>query len=520
MVPTPFGISSQPRKKSKSFSSKGGVSEQDKENNQRTTSDIKTREGSGISEEEACDQEVGEVSFPKTPADKIPLADLIGNTEDAFNCTLPAATPIDHVTWQHEPSSHASSSMQYSQRGKKRAQSSSPMSSSQLQKSAHFLYAEILKTEDGQRPNETPNNDPMEELWNRYARANMSRSKEGEPALPNFAHLLPSSPQTPSTSSKDNCFRRTVSCGIEWPMSNSKRQKLMNPNSHHRTKGIFAASKKEILASGVPQTSRVSMLMDRIQDSLLARHIAEPQAPSSSSPLPDRHSQIVVSPSKAQSPQRRGSPLKHTQDAAKPTAKSQEQYDASSSEFEDDDLDLDFLEQVEQMATQKPTKDGKEEKQQPLITIPEPSAALSQQHTERPLKPPLSEVVRPDTRPQAPGNEKTGVKPETSPCGPAHHMEQKVSEDEFDVDDDDVFTAEMQELAEKYDSQNTGVPVQAIHAISAMDGQMEAGIANPVPQNLVDEFDDADDDELWNNIGAEFVNAAPSVGTTSQVRWP
>src|ERR1700743_791330 len=77
--------------------------------------------------------------FPHTPASKIPLAALISNTEDAFNGAHFDTTPEDHVSWQHGPrSSDPASSERSTQRGKKRARSSSPASSSQIEKSIHF----------------------------------------------------------------------------------------------------------------------------------------------------------------------------------------------------------------------------------------------------------------------------------------------------------------------------------------------------------------------------------------------
>ena len=58
---------------------------------------------------------------PKTPANRIPLADLISNTEDAFRLAPGKdQTPDEYVTWQHAPQSSAPSNASPTARGKKR----------------------------------------------------------------------------------------------------------------------------------------------------------------------------------------------------------------------------------------------------------------------------------------------------------------------------------------------------------------------------------------------------------------
>ena len=75
------------------------------------------------------------------------------------------------------------------------------------------------------------------------------------------------------------------------------------------TKDIFAASRKDILARHVPANSRVSLLVEKIQESLSKQSRAADE-PSSSSPLPGKHSQMLpsqASPTKSPSKARQTS---------------------------------------------------------------------------------------------------------------------------------------------------------------------------------------------------------------------
>ncbi|RMZ78750.1 hypothetical protein DV737_g3742, partial [Chaetothyriales sp. CBS 132003] len=299
--------------------------------------------------------------FPHTPAVQIPFEDLIANTEDVFNCPPPAATPVDHVVWHHGPaSSDVSASMGSAPKGRKRARSSSP-ASSQPEKAALVPDQKDSVDVDSVQTNlRTPNNDPAQDLWNRYLAANTTR--QGDAPLPSFAHLPPSSPQTPTTTaSKDSGLRRTVSCGVEWPISKPKRRRVDAQDSHSRTKDIFAASRRQILAADLPKTSRVGLLVEKIQESL-NRRIRVDDGPSSSSPLPERHAQ---SPSSKASPLQSPSRERRVQFSAVDQSRAASSHIApasiqndSFSEFGDEDLDLDFFQSVEKDLSQNFTRLG------------------------------------------------------------------------------------------------------------------------------------------------------------------
>jgi DNA replication ATP-dependent helicase Dna2 len=499
MPSAPLAESSQPRgilKTSRHDSKQASI--EDKENHDGHDDDDCADDDDD--EYDSENEEIVERPFPHTPAVRIPLEDLIGNTEDAFNCEPPLATPRDHVTWQHGP---ASSDLSVSVRGtgtqmsRKRARSSSP-SSSQLEKSAHLEDQRDADMNSVHKALRTPNNDPTQELWNRYMSANISRNQNGEFVLPSFANLPPSSPQTPSIGSKDSGLRRTASCGVEWPTSKPKRRKIDTIDSHSRTKNIFAASRKEILAQNVPKTSRVGLLIEKIQESMSNQPRVDDE-PSSSSPLPGRHSQM---PATQASPTR--SPSKLSKAVPEPNGPGtitagNEKFEShskprggSSSEFGDDDVDLDLFESVEKQFSQLPIS------QDPPDLKPLPGKA------------PANGTENPNVISNANDKVHTPVKQPTAQ--PGRSMDGSFDttfDDEFD-DGDETFAEELQVLADKVDSQNY------INKISAADGACPA-ITNVENQGGGDEFDD-DDDDVWAQLADDTIQGRTVVGSTSQVR--
>jgi hypothetical protein len=515
MPSTPLTISSQSRKKLKAFSFDGrtDILDQNKENEVPSRTNVgKEQSKKHVSQHD--DRHTDPV-LPQTPAAKIPLADLISNTEDAFNCAPLLATPNDHVLWQHGPrSSDPSTSFHSSQRDKKRARSSSPISS-QLERSDYFpAKKDPLDLESMPKLLRTPQNDPTMDLWNRYTNGNATKSAKGDFTASVFANLMPSSPQTPSTTnSKDGGLRRTASCGLEWPTSKSKRQRVDNGESYGRTRDVFAASKRDILATDLPKTSRVSLLVEKIQESLARKPVAEIDGPSSSSPLPERNGKMVEPTSPI--PQR-VQPMQTIIEDKDPTADLTNifvnnaisaHHDNSSSEFGDDDIDFNFLESVEQEATQRMQQEAG------------PGAATGNLAFD-------GETTRNSIDQQQRGHfhsrsSARSSQPETKSQCPERRdiLQQGMSDDEFD-EDDATFTNELLDLAAQYDTQGN-IPVTA----SAM-------FSNTIPQSneapivceqvkdgeFDDGFDDDDDDEIWKDMDENTVMQQESiVGSASQV---
>lgn len=499
----PLAISSQSRKKLKSFAfdEKLIAAQEDKEN--YTVAETDTRDGSDAGETPGI-KDFPDRNVPHTPAVRIPFEDLIANTEDAFNCAPPLATPKDHVLWDPH-SSDVSGAATATQRNRKRAQSSSPASSQQFSAQKDALNLETLN-----RSLRTPNNDPTQDLWNRYTTANALKGTQGEPTLPNYALLLPSSPQTPSTTGKDSGLRRTHSCGVEWPTSKAKRRRIETNAQHGRTKELFAASRKDILRRDLSNNTRVGLLLEKIQESLTKKAIAADESPSSSSPLPDRRSQAVISPTRPQSRSRLEHATQtpdglHPAPVAAPKAATY-QNKSFSSEFDDDGLDMEAFESLEQALLEQAAETGggagaaKNNRDVAATGIPSRSngLAVSQQ-------PILDSEAHTEFNHSSDHGEALPAASEA----PADFA------DEFDDDDEELMT-EMIDLAAQYDSQRkspnkrqtpTGKPTSE-----------EKAQFNKL--KTLDEFDDAfeDDDELWEVIADATSVKAGEMDTTDSVR--
>lgn len=227
---------------------------------------------------------------PQTPAKRIPLADLIGNTEEAFSCAAQDITPDDHVYWQNGPrSSDPASSIPSQQRNKKRAHSSSPVvaQADRISGLPTMDAQSSFNLQNLQQFLKTPQADPALDLWARYADSGMGK-QDGSRQLGSFANFASSSPQTPGTTSSKKALRKAMSCGIEWPMSRAKRVKMDDAQSLQRAENVFAQSKEGILSNESSTASRVNLLMEKIQESLAKAPQSRLRHPSSSSPLPDK----------------------------------------------------------------------------------------------------------------------------------------------------------------------------------------------------------------------------------------
>lgn len=513
MPSAPFAVSSQSRKKLKSFEVDGKLvgAEEDKENQQL--------EVDGPMSQDASPPRpiLSEGSFPHTPAVRIPIEDLIANTEDAFNCTPPTATPKDHVTWQTRPdSSDASGAASSTQRRRKRARSSSP-ASSQLGASEHFSAPrDAMNLDTLNKSLRTPNNDPTQDLWNRYSAANAATTNQAEPTLPQYAHLLPSSPQTPSTTGKDSGLRRTHSCGVEWPTSKAKRRKVETAESHGRTKDLFAASRKEILGRELSNNTRVGLLLDKIQRSLIKKPIAE-ESPSSSSPLPDRRSQTLLSPTR---PQSRGRPGTVPTPGAAVGAQLEtlERTEAPpddifSSEFSDDGLDIEAFESVEFAIAQQA-----EQQETSHIKAAEGMANTSANNHHAPT----TNATSASQGVSNPGEQKSGS---LSGAPPTHDQERDApKEDEFDdeFDHDEDLMNGMLDLVAQFESQQQ--PPTNVETVARDHSSSQNKSPKEPPGHLesLDEFEDAfdDDDELWDNIAkATPASRVSEAGITKHVRF-
>ncbi|KAI2082332.1 DNA replication endonuclease-helicase Dna2 [Ophidiomyces ophidiicola] len=289
-----------------------------------------------------------EFTCPQTPAHRIPFSDLISNTEDALNKAPGATTtPDDHVYWDHRTSSTKNKSRLSTRRGKKRHHSSSPAGSP----SGNAIPADLSCIQSILK---TPQQDIAADLWNKYV-GKHGELPGGEPPKFHFSHLA-SSPQSPAprirTSKDGSGLRRANSCNMYWPTSNCKRRKVdLDQQRKDSICDGFEGSRSSLLAPDRPKSSKIGLLVGKIQETLLKYPRDDPDAPSSSSPMPDRSDTLdnighpiatetllqnqPVTPCKCIADSRHDISL--VNDAI------DDQEKCGSSEFGDDDLDRDFL---------------------------------------------------------------------------------------------------------------------------------------------------------------------------------
>jgi DNA replication ATP-dependent helicase Dna2 len=278
---------------------------------------------------------------PRTPAGRLALADLLG--ESIANGTvsmIPTGSPDERVLWEHSRSPYSSgqpsSLLPTTKRGKKRARSSSPISSPHPKTPKAKASKEVFDLQQLNSSLKTP-------------AAKAAESKQAMPSA--FAHLFETSsprPADPSHQTKSAALNRSLSCGTEWPTSIAKRRK---------TKQSSELLKREAGNSGpeagrseaASKLSRVNLLMEKVQDSLKTpiKFNSQP-GPSSSSPLPDRSDAATeVNGSPLQDRQRKqeeigkGLPDLEIQMTSPPESRPLKQMISSSSEYgdiQDDDL--------------------------------------------------------------------------------------------------------------------------------------------------------------------------------------
>lgn len=292
---------------------------------------------------------------PQTPLSRLPLADLIGSTEDPLNRAGLEVTPDERVYWNHSPHSSdqmSSSATPATRRGKKRARSSSPASASQNEVSSHFATKKNL--DPLQKSLKTPQADPATDLWNRYA-INAGNLQDGPP-LPAFAHLI-HSPSPHSAGNDGSVLRRSLSGGFEFGASKAKRRRInsgaRDGNGHDmlRVQAEDGHDGQESL-----KMSRVGSLVERIQATLKSRNVTHAAAPSSSSPLPETGGDDMIPPLSPlrralMADQRAAEGHPGESDVADETHNYEPSDDAvvppksldSSSDYDDDEIDLEML---------------------------------------------------------------------------------------------------------------------------------------------------------------------------------
>lgn len=151
-----------------------------------------------------------------TPVSRLAWQDLLGvpDPESLENNT----SPNERLLWHtNQDSMDVSISPLVPRRGKKRARSSSPLSSPAVEK----LRTPAVNVKKLKQALKSPRADPALDLWDRFAVGGQDSKNPLGATNPAFAHLMASSsprPQKEDTPTHgESSLRRAISCGSHWP---------------------------------------------------------------------------------------------------------------------------------------------------------------------------------------------------------------------------------------------------------------------------------------------------------------
>lgn len=406
---------------------------------------------------------------PQTPIGRLPLTDLLASGDDTSRQHL-NLTPIERVLWDNSPVS--SEPAKSRQKGRKRAHSSSPASSSQNDVSLHFGgIKQQADLQALQKALKTPKADPADDLWSRYSLNTGTTGLRSPTAAAGLAFtqlIHSSSPQTPAShlqSKEGNSLRRALSC-IEWPTSAAKRRKLRLSGTYKDSNGGFATNDEGLDTNERSKMSRVSLLVEKIHDGLTKPPAVDEYSssePASSSPAAqvnespksfDRTSGesqtaiddvvTVLSQTTVTPKERAPLPLVLSAEEIADLEKAD-----GSSDFGDDDLDLEMLETVAKTLNFSPTKQkaaNLERGNSQLGAGRGGNADDPKEHIRKSHQPGYAQATSGDIERLSQVSFPSGISSSPAPAAFPKH-------DEFDEDEDQVSAADLENVFAQYDTQ-------------------------------------------------------------------
>jgi DNA replication ATP-dependent helicase Dna2 len=327
-----------------------------------------------------------------TPATRLNWQDLIHQSTTVEEEEDPQVSPNERIMWDNRQSalSRAANSPMMHRRSRKRARSSSPISSP----AADAPTTPAVNVKQLTKALRSPHADPTLELWDRYSlQGPQNANTPLGVANPLLAQLMASSSPRPSKSSATSHdevgLRRNLNHGVGW----TKRRKV------ERTKSGLQSSGEQRQLEAASKSSLVTALLDTVTSSMHGLSQEEADEEMSKSPSPEKRSRpnrmqpnigyekgatfsTVESRSDKRSEQARDekpravSSYTTRQPQAKPTSMT------AGDEFDDlddsvfDDLDDDLLDCVVASATQS-MKERPETPKAQAPRIPPPSTSVN-----------------------------------------------------------------------------------------------------------------------------------------------
>ena len=435
--------------------------------------------------------------YPTTPMGRVPLKDLFN--EEGGSQKMLVCSPSDHVLWRESPTGSeepCSLATPMAKRGKKRARSSSPVSS-QKKEGMHKAPFDLQNLQSSLAGDPA---DPAVDLEKRY----FSRARFETPnrlsasAAPDFMHS--SSPHAPALSSGGSGkLRRTASCGIEWP--ERKRPRASKPDLRQQPEDKRPSSTPKSHAG--PES--IPAILDQIQPGLMGIQHGRGSLPSSAPQVARRslhpsQPQSVWAASTHQSAEqsRRSSVTVVGENGNLKPPSSLTTPKNGSSEFDDDELDQSLLEAAD-------TSIQVDGAACPRICEGSQDPARLQQHITADQVPPEPQRhVAPDEL----DSRSEQARPMAIDGALVDGISSKLDGEDDEFADPDLYAADFEDLARTYDTQGAqseerGTPVndERGSGLPTVNGQpMEANtveshghetIAVEIPSD--EEFEDGTD---------------------------
>ena len=478
---------------------------------------------------------------PQTPVGKVPLTDLLASGDGASRQHV-NVTPIERVLWNNSPVGSESANSR--QRGRKRAHSSSSASSSPNDASHHFGGSKPqINLQELQKAFQTPKANPADDLWSRYS-LNTGTGGNRSPTAPAslaFTQLIhSSSPQTPAShlQSKDGGgLRRALSC-IEWPTSAAKRRRLQLSGTYKDSNGGSARNERGPDTKDNSKISRVSFLVGKLHDGLTKLRATEEFSSSmaaASSPMArianestdedqtlQQESQTEIDEVVTVLSQTAVAPKEHTPPALVLSAEeiADLEKDDESSDFGDDDLDLEMLETMDKSLKTFPSPKGK---------VPSPKRGRGQLGSggvttsvdrNRGIREPHQDDYAP-----AAAAETERLSQVSFPSGISSSpvLAAAPNHDEFDEDDEEVSAVDLETVFARYDAQPQHQVVEDKGRQAKSLNAMHPPLATEIPKKSIFGPDTevqilSDDSEFGDDL--DFEQIAAECAEDQQVSQP
>ncbi|RYP10201.1 hypothetical protein DL764_000822 [Monosporascus ibericus] len=278
-----------------------------------------------------------------TPVSRLKWQDLIGGPQPRDD--RQDMSPNERILWDtKQAQSYNLSPMMPRKRGKKRARSSSPISSPAANSKSNTPVVNVKKLAEALK---SPHADPALDLWDRFALSGSTSATPLDAANPVLAQMMVSSSPQPvkmrGAVPAEGGLRRTISCGAHWP----KRRRTDRADPVEPLEVMVEES-----PSGASKSSMVNALLKSVTGEINRSKAVQVRHEALKSPSPKKRRRHPTPPASS-SPSRHSSPAKpilplFDEMNQEKTGQGHRSLTATNaSDYEDDDLDDDTIMQLD-----------------------------------------------------------------------------------------------------------------------------------------------------------------------------